>query len=213
MCVFQQTGSWCLDLPTLQSHAGLLQPGLLSVPSHLFTPTKAFVTLQPRTKLGVGDIILCAVRTSGGLIGGTFSVSLLLFFADSSSHLEILLPLETSSPNHLLRTESFATLGMSGELQKNFLVISYFLWSFWMVLTCAVSSSPIQSLANHFLNLLNLDSPRTFCFSLFTLVKSSSCQGHLLGDSCSYLLCVDISLELVLAILHVVTRLILNVKI
>lgn len=47
----------CLDLPKPHSHAGLLQPGLLSVPSCLFTPTKAFVT-KNRVK-GGGHYSLC----------------------------------------------------------------------------------------------------------------------------------------------------------
>ena len=83
--------------------------------------------LWPRTELGVGDIILCAVKTSSGFIYGAVFLSLPLFFADSSAHSEIL-PLETASPNHLLRTGSFSPQWMSHALQENFLAISYFLW-------------------------------------------------------------------------------------
>lgn len=138
--------------------------------------------LWPRTELGMGDIILCAVKTSSGLIYGTVFLSLPLCFADSSAHTEIL-PLETASPNRLLRTGSLAPQGMSHALQENFSAISYFLWvcldgphlCYLLVHTVTWLSSPGSP----------PDSPRTFHVYLFTFVKS--CSGQcLLGESCSY---------------------------
>lgn len=116
--------------------------------------------LWPRTELRVGGIILCAVKTSGGLIYGAVFLSLPLFFADSSAHSEIL-PLETPSPNHLLRTGSFATQGMSHTLQENFSVISYFLW------VCLDGPHLCHLLLIHTVTWFSspgspLDSPRTF---------------------------------------------------
>lgn len=139
--------------------------------------------LWPRTELGASDIILCAIKTSGGLIYGTVFLSLSLFFADSSAHSETL-PLETPSPNCLLRTGSFATQGMSHAPQENFLVISYFLW------VCLDDPHLCHLLLIHTVTWLSSpgsppDSPRTFHVYLFALVKSSSGQC-LLGDSCSY---------------------------